>query len=120
MLNIGPNWPEMLNWVFGQQKDCQYIHRKTGQYNTKILQEISVTGVEAFMMDMKYDIRKSNRLLKRLTRNMYLYYIQFRLWHSRIATNITLIEMNTIEDDQCEYCNEPDYITHAFIICEKA
>ena len=39
--NRGPYRPIMLNVFFSQQKGCQNIYRKTGQYGIKILQEIS-------------------------------------------------------------------------------
>ena len=50
---------------------------------------------------------------------MYLYDIQFKLWHGRVATNTLLYRMNMIEFEEWEYCNETENITHAFILRER-
>ena len=40
-LNMGHHRPEKLGFVFTQERGCQDIYRKTGEYDTKILTEIS-------------------------------------------------------------------------------
>ena len=51
-------------------------------------------------------VKKSIKLIKRTTTDTYLFDIQFKLWHGRIATNVlpVLQKMNKIDDDKCEYC----------------
>ena len=53
--NIGPFRPILLNTVFSQQKGCQNIYRKTGQYGIKILQEISQKWERDILVDIDID-----------------------------------------------------------------
>ena len=66
-------------------------------------------------------MKKLNNLsiYTKITKNMYLYDIQFKLWHGRVATNTLLYRMNMIEFEEWEYCNETENITHAFILRER-
>ena len=97
----------MLNLVFSLQKGCQYIFRKTGYYNINILQEIATTWEKHLEMKINYDdIKTSINLMKWVTRNMYLYDIQSKVWQSRIVTNTTLCKMGVRVADTCEFCGE--------------
>ena len=58
--------------------------------------------------------------MKRVTRNMYLYDVQFKLLHLRIATNGNLFKMKTLNYEECEYCVDKGTVTHAFLTCERA
>ena len=49
---------------------------------------------------------------------MYLYDIQFQLWHSRIASTWILFRMNITETDACEFCGETETIAHALVQSE--
>ena len=71
--------------------------------------------------EYKYNIviQSSIILLKKVTGNMYSFDIQFKLWHSRIATNSMLYEMNILDSDKCKYCHEIENIIHAFVQCER-
>ena len=80
--NIGPFRPILLNTVFSQQKGCQNIYRKTGQYGIKILQEISQKWERDILIDIDIDeVKQSIQRFKKTTRNMYLWDIQFKVWH---------------------------------------
>ena len=66
------------------------------------------------------DIKKSISLTKRISRNMYLYNIQFEIWHSRVSTNTRLCKMKIVESELCEFCAEPETIEHDFVWCDHA
>ena len=51
---------------------------------------------------------------------MYVYDIQFNLWHSRIMTKTKLYKMKIKESDLWELCAESETIIHAFLIFERA
>ena len=51
---------------------------------------------------------------------MYLYDVQFQIWHLRVSTNSRLFKMQIIDRESCEFCGEPETIEHAFIWCERA
>ena len=52
------------------------------------------------------EVKQSIRLFKRTTRNMYLWDIQYKLWHERVATNSRLYQMNIKDTETCEYCQQ--------------
>ena len=58
--------------------------------------------------------------LKKHTRNMYLWDIQYKLWHERVVTNSRLYHMNIKNTDSCEYCQQRETNVHAFILCERS
>ena len=66
------------------------------------------------------DIKKSIRLTKKVSRNMYLYYIQCKLLHSRVATNNLLFKMNISEIETCHFCKQMESIGHAFMLYGRA
>ena len=45
---------------------------------------------------------------------MYLFDIQFKIWHARVSTHTRLYKMKITDSEQCENCNEPETIGHAF------
>ena len=51
---------------------------------------------------------------------MYLWVIQFKIWHDRVATRYILYRMNITEDENCTYCQQIETNVHAFIICERS
>ena len=51
---------------------------------------------------------------------MYLWDIQFKIWHDRVATRYILYRMNIIEDENCAYCQQIETNVHAFIIYERS
>ena len=64
--NIGPYRPMLLNVVFSQQKGCQNIYRKTGQYGIKILQEISQKWERDIMVNIEIEeVKQSIKLFKK-------------------------------------------------------
>ena len=66
--------------------------------------------------DIEYEgIKKSISLTKKITKNMYLYDVQFKIWRSRVRTNTRLYKIKITES---EFCDEPETIEHAFIWCE--
>ena len=50
------------------------------------------------------DIKHSLILKEKITRNMYLYDIQFKLLHSRVATNKMLFKMQISEKETSKFC----------------
>ena len=57
---------------------------------------------------------------KKVTRNMYLFYIQSKVWHSRIVTNTTLCKMEVRVADTCEFCGErKNNSTYAILFSER-
>ena len=65
---------------------------------------------------MKY--RAQLNYLKK-PRNMYLWDIQYKVWHERVATNSRLYNMNIKETENCEYCQQRETNVHDFILCER-
>ena len=51
---------------------------------------------------------------------MYLWDIQFKMWHGRIATNSRLFQMNIKETEACTYCQQRETSVHAFVLCDRA
>ena len=45
---------------------------------------------------------------------MYVYDIQFKLLHSRVATNTLLFKMQITDTENCEFCGQIETIEHAF------
>ena len=117
-VNIGPYRPYMLNLAFSQKKGCQDIYNKTGQYGEKLLEEISLKW-DILDTDTE-EIKQSISLFKKTTRNMYLWDIQFKIWHDRVATRYKLYRMNITEDENYAYCQKEETKFHAFIICERS
>ena len=73
------------------------------------------------MLNIENDeINHSISLFLKTTRNMYLWDIQYKLWHERVATNSKLYRMNISENDNCEYCQQIETNVHAFIWCERS
>ena len=58
--------------------------------------------------------------LKKKPRNMYLWDIQFKVWHERVATNSRLYRMNIKETEACTYCQQRETNVHAFVLCDRA
>ena len=50
---------------------------------------------------------------------MYLWDIQFKIWHNRIATRYILYRMNITEDENCTYCQQIETNVHALVVCER-
>ena len=92
----------------------------TGQYGTKLLQEISQKWETNLLVNIELnDVKQSIKLFKETTRNMYLWDIQFKLWYERVATNSRLFQMNIKETEACAYCQERETNVHAFILCDR-
>ena len=51
--------------------------------------------------------------MKRISRNMYLYDLQFKILHPRVATNTMLSKMHIIETENCEVCGQIKTIKYA-------
>ena len=66
------------------------------------------------------EVKHSISLFKKSTRNMYLWDIQYKLWHERVATNSRLYRMDIVENENCEYCQQIETNVHAFILCERS
>ena len=47
---------------------------------------------------------------------MYLFDVQYKLWHERLATNRTLYKMNISPNEECEFCGEPEKMHMPFYI----
>ena len=121
LLNIGPFRPILLNTVFSQQKGCQNIYRKTGQYGSKILQEISQKWERDILIDIDIgEVKQSIQLFKKTTKNMYLWDIQFKVWHERVATNTRLCHMGIKNSELCAFCQQRETNVHAFVDCDRA
>ena len=120
-VNIGPYRPVLLNVVFSQHKGCQNIYKKTGQYGNKILKEISHKWERDLIIDLEIDdVKQSIKLLKKITRNIYLWDIQYKVWHERVATNTRLCHMGIKESEACAYCQQRETNVHAFVQCDRA
>ena len=118
--NIGPYRPYLLNTVFSQKKGCQDIHRKTGQYGNKSLKEVSHKWEIDLVLNMEpEEVQQSIKLLKKTTKNMYLWNIQYKIWYERVATNSKLYQMNIKDTELCEYCQLRETNVHAFVLCER-
>ena len=50
---------------------------------------------------------------------MYLWDIQYKVWHERVATKTRLYQMNIKDTENCEYCQQRETNVHAFILCER-
>ena len=50
---------------------------------------------------------------------MYLWDIQYKLWHKIVATNSRLYQMNIKDNETCEYRQQSDTNVHAFILCDR-
>ena len=119
--NIGPFRPILLSIVFSQQKGCQNIYRKTGHYGIKILQEISQKWERDILIDIDTDeVKQSIKLFKKTTRNMYLWDIQYKVWHERVATNTRLYHMGIKNSERCAFCQQRETNAHAFVDCDRA
>ena len=82
----------MLDLAFSQQKGCQNIYWKTGQYGNKVLKEISKKWERNILIDTECDGTKGSiSKLKKTTRNMYLFDIQYKIWHERDAKKTQII-----------------------------
>ena len=120
-VNVGPYRPYMLNLFFFTKQGCQDIYRKTGQYGVKILLEISQKWEIDLTVNVDTDeVQQSIKLFLKTTRNMYLWDIQYKLWHARVATNSKLYQMNIKNTENCEYCQQRETNVHAFILCERS
>ena len=51
---------------------------------------------------------------------MYLWDIQYKLWHARVAANSRLYQMNIKDTENCEYCQQRETNLHAFVLCERS
>ena len=119
-VNIGPYRPFLLNIVFSQKR-CQNMYRKTGHYGNKILQEILQKWEIDLVLNIEPDeVKKLIRLFKKTTRNMYLWDIQYKLWHERVATNLRLYQMNIKETEACAYCQQRETNVYAFVFCDRS
>ena len=59
-----------------------------------MLQEISHKWERDLNIDLEIDdVNQSIKLFKKITRNMYLWDIQCKVWHERVATNTRLCHM---------------------------
>ena len=60
------------------------MYRKTGKYNTILLQEMVNKCEKILEIDIECEnIKKSIRLTKKISRNMYLFDIQFKIWKTK-------------------------------------
>ena len=51
---------------------------------------------------------------------MYMFDIQFKLLHVKVATNDRLCKMEILDSEECEYCQEIESVNHEFLLCERA
>ena len=51
-------------------------------------------------------------------RDVTLTWLQMRILHRIIATNITVKEKGVVDDTRCEFCNERGSIEHIFWKCD--
>ena len=73
------------------------------------------------MLNVEIDeVKQSINLFKKTTRNMYLWDIQYNLWHERVATKSRLCQMNVKDNEHCGYCLQRETNVHAFILCERS
>ena len=73
------------------------------------------------MIDIEIDeVKQSITLFKKTTRNMYLWDIQYKVWHERVATNTRLCHMGIKESEACAYCQHRETNVHAFVQCDRA
>ena len=52
--------------------------------------------------------------------NMCIKYIQYRILHYRIATEMELVKMKILDDEKCCFCSEVEGLEHLFYTYEKA
>ena len=51
---------------------------------------------------------------------MYIWDIQYKVWHERVATNTRLCHMGIKNSELCAYCQQRETNAHAFVDCDRA
>ena len=99
----------------------RYIQENRPIWGTKILQEIAQKWENNLVTNVdNEEVKYSISMFRKTTRNMYLWDIQYKLWHERVATNTRLFKMDILEYEDCEYCQQPKTNVHDFVLRERA
>ena len=118
-VEIGPCLPRILFEIGLNQKGCNRTYNKLQNYNHFIINEVKQKWETTLNKDIGYNIvENSFNAITTYKEGAYCKYFQFKLLHSRTATNDKLFRMNLIDSNVCKICQkEVETIRHTFIDC---
>ena len=118
---MGPFLPRLLIETGLSIKGCSNIYNKLMIHNGNILKGVKEKWEIILNEEINYKIIETAfKEIPNLKENAYQKYLQFKLLHTRTATNDILNKMEIIELNKCLLCETvKDDIKHAFLECSK-
>ena len=117
---MGPFLPRILVETGLNIKGCSNIYNRLMTYNGNTL-GVKEKWEEILNEEMNYrTIETAFKEIQKLKENAYQKYLQFKILHTRTATNDILNKMEIKDSNKCLLCHtETEDIKHAFIECSR-